>query len=215
MAPNPRNDARAVAEKLKGLGFEVIEGEDLTKVAMDGMVRKFAQSVANAQVGLLFYAGHGMQVQGKNYLIPIDATLANETSVDFETISADQVLNYMEAPGRISIALLDLCRDNPLAGRFARSLGASRSGAVGQGMAIPALQGGVLIGFATAPGEVASHGDGDHSPFTLALLKNLDAKGIEVEQMFKRVRREVQNLTNNEQQPWNNSSLKDDFYFNP
>ncbi|QIG52366.1 hypothetical protein G5V57_06745 [Nordella sp. HKS 07] len=213
--PNPKNDARAIAEKLKSLGFEVIEGEDLTKVAMDGMVRRFAQQVSDAEVGLLFYAGHGMQVQGKNYLIPIDAQLANETAVDFETVSADQVLNYMEAPGRVSIALLDSCRDNPLARRFARCLGASRSGAVGQGMAIPALQGGVLIGFATAPGEVAADGEGDHSPFTRALINNLDAKGIEVEQMFKRVRREVQNLTDNQQQPWNNSSLKDDFFFNP
>jgi hypothetical protein len=213
--PNPRKDAKAIAAKLKGLGFEVVEGEDLDKRGMDQTVREFAQSLMDAQVALLFYAGHGMQVQGKNYLIPVDAVLASETAVDFETVSSDQILGYMEAPGRVSIALLDSCRNNPLARKFARSLGVSRSAMVGQGLAIPATQGGILIGFATAPGEEAEDGDGDHSPFTRALLDNMDAKGVEIEQMFKRVRREVQIMTKSQQQPWNNSSLRDDYFLNP
>ena len=147
----------------------------------------------------MFYARHGLQVQGRNYLIPIDAELATETAVDFETVSADQVLNYMEAPGRVSHALLDVCRDNPLARSFARTLVASRSGSIGRGMAMPALQGGVLIGFATAPGETASDGEGEHSPFTRALLDNIDAKGVEIEQLFKRVHRQVLDFTANQQ----------------
>ena len=150
---------------LRSLGFEVVEGEDLSKAGMDEKVQDFADKVNDADVALFFYAGHGMQVAGRNYLVPIDAKLERATSVDFETVDADRVLGYMSADKRVAIALLDACRDNPLARTFARSLGASRSAAVGRGLAVPSTPGGgLLIGFATAPGDVALDGEGKNSP---------------------------------------------------
>jgi hypothetical protein len=214
--PNPRNDARAMAAALKTVGFDVIEGEDLAKVELEDAVRRFAQRVSDADVALFFYAGHGMQVNGHNYLIPVDAELQDQTAIDFETVSLDKVTGYMQSEKRISIALLDACRDNPLARRFARSLGASRSAAVSQGLALPnADGGGMLIGFATSPDKTAADGDGANSPFTTALIKHITSKGVEIEQMFKRVKRDVSAETKGEQIPWTNAALLTDFYFNP
>jgi hypothetical protein len=214
--PNPRNDARAVSATLRGLGFEVVEGEDLTKSGMDEKVQDFADKVGNADVALFFYAGHGMQISGRNYLVPIDAKLERPTAADFETIDADRILGYMSAENRIAIALLDACRDNPLARTFARSLGATRSGAVGRGLAVPSTSGGgLLIGFATAPGDVASDGDGANSPFTSALIRHLPAKGLEIEQVLKRVKADVIKETGNQQRPWVNSDIAVDLYLNP
>ena len=122
----------------------------------------------------------------------------------------------MNAEGRISIALIDACRDNPLSRRFQRVLGPSRSAFIGRGLAAPATGAGeVLIGFATAPGEVALDGDGDNSPFTTALLKHIDAVDLDVELMLKRVRQDVYDLTKKEQEPWVNSALRREFKFNP
>ncbi|MCG6857591.1 MAG: caspase family protein [Salaquimonas sp.] len=214
--PNPRNDAAAMAAKLTSLGFEVTTALDGTKAAMEGAVRDFVRAMDGADVALLFYAGHGMQVNGINYLIPVDAKLEDSTALDFETISLDTVLAFMNQEGRISIALLDACRDNPLSRRFTRSLGATRSAFIGRGLAAPSSgTGQVLIGFSTAPGEVAQDGVGKNSPFTTALLHNMDAKGLEVELMFKRVKQEVYDATEKEQEPWINSALRKEFYFNP
>ncbi len=211
--PNPRNDARAIAAKLKGLGFQVIEGEDLDKQAMDRTVQQFEDGVVSAKVALLFYAGHGMQYQGHNYLIPIDARLETASSVNFETVGVDQILATMSDPGRVGIAMLDSCRDNPLARKFSRNL--PRAFLVGNGMAMTGTDAGsLLIAFATAPDQTASDGDGEHSPFTQALLDNMAAKSTEIGLMLKRVRQEVIHLTNNEQQPWESSSIGE-FYLNP
>jgi len=210
--PNPKHDAMAISAKLKSLGFEVTEAEDLDKPGMDSAVRRFETSLDGSKVAFLFYAGHGMQYEGHNYLIPVDAKLADATALSFETVSVDQILGTMADPNRVSIAMLDSCRDNPLARSFSRKL--SRSAAVGSGMAAATTDGGgMLIGFATAPDQTASDGDGDHSPFTKALLDNMDEKGIEVGLMFKHVRQEVMDLTKNTQQPWENSSLGE-FYLN-
>ncbi|MBN9270958.1 MAG: caspase family protein, partial [Mesorhizobium sp.] len=210
---NPRNDSKAVAAKLKGLGFQVIEGEDLDKPAMDRTVQQFEDAVVGARVALLFYAGHGMQYQGHNYLIPIDARLETASSVNFETVGVDQILAAMSDPGRVGIAMLDSCRDNPLARKFSRNL--PRAFLVGNGMAMTGTDaGGLLIAFATAPDQNASDGDGEHSPFTQALLDNMAAKSTEIGLMLKRVRQEVIHLTNNEQQPWESSSIGE-FYLNP
>jgi hypothetical protein len=214
--PNPRNDAKLISATLKQLGFDVVEGEDLDKAAMERKIREFVTKQASADVALFFYAGHGMQVTGRNYLIPIDAKLEDATSVDFETIPADRVLDYMAGEGKVAIALLDACRDNPLSRRFARALGASRSAAVGRGLAIPtALGGGILIGFATAPGEVALDGDDENSPFTQALLKHLPEKGLEIQQVMTKVKADVYDITNGQQSPWHNSDLRKAFYLNP
>ncbi|MEZ5801086.1 MAG: caspase family protein [Nitratireductor sp.] len=212
--PNPANDAALIAGKLKELGFEVINALDADKSAMEGAVREFVRQLPGTDVALFFYAGHGMQVNGVNYLIPIDAKLEDSTALDFETIDLNTVLNFMNQDDRISIALLDACRDNPLSRRFQRK--ATRSAFIGRGLAAPnAGSGEMLIGFATAPGEVALDGSGSNSPFSTALARHMGEKGVDIEVMLKRVKAEVYDTTNKEQEPWHNSALRREFYFNP
>jgi hypothetical protein len=214
--PNPGNDAASISEKLQGLGFTVIKGLDGTKADMELAVREFVKVLPESDVALFFYAGHAMQVNGRNFLIPVDAKLEDSTAIDFETIDLQVILEFMNGDDRVSIALLDACRDNPLARRFERSAGAKRSAFIGRGLAAPATGSGeILIGFATAPGEVALDGTGTNSPFTTALLKHIDAKGLDVELMLKRVKRDVFEMTDREQEPWHNSALRQEFYFNP
>ncbi|MEC9342758.1 MAG: caspase family protein [Pseudomonadota bacterium] len=214
--PKPRNDAAAMSDKLSSLGFEVISALDGSKTGMEGAVREFVRAMEDADVALFFYAGHGMQVNGTNYLIPVDAKLEDSTALDFETISLDTILNFMNREDRVSIALLDACRDNPLSRRFTRSLGATRSAFIGRGLAAPSTGSGqVLIGFATAPGEVALDGSGSNSPFTTALLGHIGTPGLEIELMLKRVKQEVYETTGKEQEPWHNSALRREFYFDP
>lgn len=213
LLPNPKNDAARLMETLKRLGFTVILGLDQGKTGMEGSIRNFVRSMSDADVALFFYAGHAMQMDGKNYLIPVDAKLEDATAVDFETIELGTILNYMNAPGRLSIALLDACRDNPLSRKF-RTLGTSRSSFVGRGLAAPEAGGGnILIGFATAPGDVALDGDGDNSPFTTALLKHIETPALEIEIMMKRVKADVYAATQGSQSPWHNSALRKEFYF--
>ena len=213
MLPNPKNDASKISDMLKSLGFEVIVGLDGSKVEMESSIRDFVRLLPGSKTALFFYAGHAMQVKGNNYLIPIDAKLEDSTAIDFETINLSAILNFVDEPGRISIALLDACRDNPLSRKFARSFGATRSAFLGRGLASPTSTGNLLIGFATAPGEVALDGDGDNSPFTKALLKHMPTEGLEIEAMLKRVRTEVYSITSGSQSPWVNSGLRKEFYF--
>ena len=180
---------------------------------MGTKIGEFEDAARDADVTLLFYAGHGMQVNGRNYLVPVDAKLERESSLRFQTIDAEDVLRAMSGPGKTAIALLDACRDNPLSRRFSRSLGTNRSNAVQQGLAVPTIAGGgMLIGFATAPGDVAADGDGRNSPFTVALLKHISTPGLEIQQLMTRVKREVYNSTKESQEPWHNSSLRDEIY---
>ncbi len=211
---NPKNDADAMAMKLEALGFTVIKGLDQSKSAMESSIRDFVRELPGADVALFFYAGHAIQVSGVNYLIPVNASLEDSTAIDFETINFSVILNFMNAPDRTSIALLDACRNNPLARSFTRKLGKTRSSFVGRGLAAPTSgEGQLLIGFATAPGEVALDGDGINSPFTTALLKHMATPGLEIELMLKRVKADVFNETDGSQSPWNNSALRKEFYF--
>lgn len=213
---NPKNDAAAMSERLKSLGFTVITGLDGTKNDMELAVREFVKILPESDVALFFYAGHAMQVNGKNYIIPVDAKLEDSTALDFETIDLGVILNFMSGENRISIALLDACRDNPMSRTFARNFKASRSAFIGRGLAAPATEGGeMLIGFATAPGEVALDGEGANSPFTTALLKHISEKNLDVELMLKKVKRDVYEATGRAQEPWHNSALRREFYFNP
>jgi Caspase domain len=214
--PNPPNDATDMMAALRELGFTVVGGTDLNHEAMAAKIGDFEDASREADTTLFFYAGHGMQVDGRNYLIPVDAKLERPTSLQFETIDADVVLRSMAGPGKTAIALLDACRNNPLSRSFSRSLGASRSTAVQQGLAVPVIAGGgMLIGFSTAPGEVAADGEGRNSPFTAALLKNIKTPGLEIQQLMTRVKGEVYETTKETQEPWHNSSLRREIYLVP
>lgn len=208
---NPRNDAEAVSAALDSLGFEVISGVDLDRVALENAVREFAVATRGAELALFFYAGHGLQVGGKNYLIPVDAELADEADLDFQTVSMDAVLRNMERERRTNLIILDACRNNPLAKNLARSMG-TRSAAVGRGLAPLETGVGTLISFATQPGNVALDGEGGNSPFTSALLRHIDASDLDVALMMRRVRRDVMDATGGQQVPWSNSSLTDAVY---
>ncbi|TXI75022.1 MAG: hypothetical protein E6Q43_04000 [Dokdonella sp.] len=210
--PNPPKDARAMAESLKKLGFQVEMAIDPDKSRLEQAVKRFGDQLQGAKVGLFFYAGHGLQVSGRNYLIPADAKIENERSLPFAAVDADLVLTQMETSTPVSLVFLDACRDNPFSRSLARSMG-TRSAAVGRGLAQIAAGEGSLIVFATQPGNVAEDGKTDHSPFTEALLKNLTAPGLEVRQMLTRVRQQVKEQTNGKQIPWDHSSLTQDYYF--
>jgi formylglycine-generating enzyme required for sulfatase activity/Tfp pilus assembly protein PilF len=206
--PNPANDARAMADALREIGFDVAEGRDLDRTGMERQLRDFLRKSASARVALLFYAGHGMQVDGRNYLVPVDARLERATDLNFETVELDRILDTLNDAQRASIVILDACRDNPLARSFAARLGATRSGAVSTGLAgYSALGTGTLIAFSTAPGKVALDGAGANSPFTEALAKHLRTPGLEVRQLLTRVRADVAGATRGQQVPWDNSSL--------
>jgi len=210
---NPPNDAAVVAKALREVGFEVLEGSNLDRAGMERLVREFLRKAPGARVTLLYYAGHGMQVDGKNYLIPIDAKLAAPSDLPFETLDLDKVLAGLDDEARANIVVLDACRDNPLARSFASKLAATRSAAVPAGLAAYATVGtGTLIAFATAPGQTALDGSGGNSPFTTAFVKHVRTPGIEVNQMLTRVRIEVAAATKNRQVPWANSSLMGEIY---
>jgi Caspase domain/Tetratricopeptide repeat len=209
--PNPPNDAHAVAGALREIGFDVIEGVNLNHAAMEAQFHDFLHKASNASIVLLFYAGHGMQVDGHNYLIPVDAKLAEASDLPFETIEIDKLLDALGDPGHTNIILLDACRDNPLARSFASHLPASRSAAVPGGLAAYSAVGtGTLIAYATAPGQTALDGQGADSPFTTSLLHNIRVPGLEIRQVLTRVRAEVAKETGNRQIPWDNSSLMGD-----
>jgi uncharacterized caspase-like protein len=212
--PNPPNDARAMAKALSNIGFDVSFGEDLDHTGMERLVRDFLRKSASAKIALIFYAGHGLQVEGRNYLVPIDAKLEAASDLNYETVKLDDILDSLNAdPSRANIIILDACRDNPLARTFAAHLGASRSAAVSTGLAAYSTVGsGTLIAFSTAPGQVALDGDGANSPFTEGLLKYLATPGLEVRQMLTRVRDDVARATHDRQLPWDNSSLRGDVY---
>lgn len=206
--PNPRNDAVAMNALLQDLGFETIVGFDLSKSNMETTIREFVRKAGSVDTSLFFYAGHGMQVGNRNFLVPTDAKLQEATAIDFELIDVEQtVVKYMGGNSKTGIILLDACRDNPLARSFARNFRATRSGTVNIGLAPMESQGGLLFGFATAPGDVAADGEGKHSPFTAGLLKHLKEPGLEIQQVMTRVKREVRRATNGVQRPWHNSDL--------
>ena len=211
--PNPANDASDMAAMLKTMGFEVISGTDLDHETMVARISEFEEATQNAETALFFYAGHGMQVDGQNYLIPINAKLERKSSLQFEAIDSEVLYRAMTAPGRTAIVFLDACRDSPLSRRFASIGKSTRSTEAPQGLATPTTAGGGLfIGFATNPREVAADGEGRNSPFTTALLKYMPTPGLEIQQMMTKVKANVFEATHETQEPWHNSSLRNDVY---
>ena len=212
--PNPKNDAEDIAKKLTELGFAVTSGKDLDLNGMRDTVRGFIKNLEGAEVTVFYYAGHGLQVNGTNYMVPIDAKLATEDDVGFEAMAMETVLGPMERVSRTNLVFLDACRDNPLAQNLARSLG-TRSAAVGKGLAQLGSGVGTLISFATQPGNVALDGGGRNSPFTAALLKYLGTPGQDITRDLVMVRRDVIAVTKGSQVPWDNSSLTGDVILQP
>lgn len=200
---NPAADARAVAGSLRKLGFDVVEGIDLDHRGMDEKIVAFLRGVPSAKVALVFYAGHGVQIDGRNYLVPVNVNKIARVTLSFELVDVDRVLSGLDDESRANIVLLDACRDDPLESRIAnRGLSAEQRGLAGYSN----VASGMLIAFATAPGKTANDGEGGHSPFTTALLKHLQSP-VEVNEMLRQVRVDVFNDTRKQQLPWANSSL--------
>ena len=203
---NPVNDARAMSQALQETNFVVLKYENVTTMAdMKRAIREFGEKIQNGGVGLFYYAGHGIQVNGKNYLIPTGAEIYREEEVEYESVDVGFVLAQMEAAhNRMNIIILDACRNNP----FARSW---RSAS--QGLAFINAPAGTLIAYATAPGSVASDGTGENGLYTQELLKQIGKPQLKIEDIFKNVRINVLELSANQQTPWESSSLVGDFYF--
>ncbi len=209
--PNPANDAKLMAKTLKSIGFDVVEAEDASQDQMKKAIAEFSDKLAAAGkegTGLFFYAGHGLQVAGENYLIPIDAKIKSERDVDLVSVSAGTVMKQMEfAESAVNIIILDACRNNPLGGD-ARSLS--------RGLAkIETAPRGSFIAYSTAPGSTAADGDGANSPYTTALAETITEPGLSIADVFQEVRTKVLASTGNEQTPWDSSSLTGRFYFKP
>ena len=202
---NPANDARDMSAALQNLGFSVTTLIDADNQKMYQAIRDFGKDLARGGMGLFYYAGHGMQVDGTNYLIPIGANIQAEDEVRFNSIDANLVLSKMESAGNdVNIVILDACRDNP----FARSFRSSS-----RGLAIVEAPTGSLVIYATAPGSVAADGTGKNGIFTESLLQHIRTPGIDVETMLRNVRKEVLQKTERKQTPWSSSSLTGSFFF--
>lgn len=208
---NPKNDAVEMSRQLKELGFLTVEGVDLDQRSFQEKIREFAQLAVDADLTLFFYAGHGMAVNGTNYLIPVDARMEDATALDWEAISVDFIAKQMQRSDGVSLIFLDACRNNPLARTLSRSMGKlSRSAEVSTGLARMDISNpgrGMAVAFATAPGEVALDGEGKHSPFTEALLANIGTPNRDITEVMSRVTGQVYSATNQAQRPWLNSSL--------
>jgi hypothetical protein len=210
---NPGNDAKLVASMLQQVGFKVTTATDVTRADFLRAVRTFAGQIEEAgrdTVAVLFFAGHGIQFRGDNYLIPVRSDLRTQRDLPIEAIRVDDILRTIEeARPRMTFIVLDACRDNPL------PAGPSGTRSAKRGLAAVVESPGVIIAFSTGPNSTAKDGDADHSPYSRALAEAIPLPGIEVEQMFKKVRVAVSEATNGEQIPWENSKLTSTFYFVP
>ena len=214
--PNPAIDAKAIANVLRSVGFEVVEGTNLTRDKMTERLLDFGKKAEGADVAVFFYAGHGIAVNNVNYLLPIDADLKSEMDVKLgAAINVDLTLEQTMADAKVKLVFLDACRDNPFAARI-RSAKATRSVAVNSGLAEMKSGEGTLLAFATGPGQTALDGDvGNHSPFTRALISNIAKPGVEIQQAMTKVRAQVNEETNKNQLPWGHTNLIGEVYLNP
>ncbi|MGE3917552.1 MAG: caspase domain-containing protein, partial [Hyphomicrobiaceae bacterium] len=211
---NPENDAADVASALQALNFQVLVGRNLSKPAFERLLRDFGEAAAGAETAFLFYAGHGLQAKGVNYLMPVDADIRAERDLDFTAISLDLALKQVrEAQTRI--VMLDACRNNPFARSLSRSMG-TRAVDENLGLAVTVASDlGTFIAYATQPGNVASDGKGRNSPFTEKLKAHLATPGQSITDLMMVVRNEVAMATNGAQIPWEHSALAQKFYFRP
>ncbi len=204
---NPLADAKDMAQALTGFGFEVICKTDLGQNEMKQAFRTFGERIRQGGTGLFYYAGHAVQVDGRNYLIPVGAEISHEHEVEYEAVDVGFLLSQLqEARNQLNIVILDACRNNPFSRKFRST---------NDGLASINAPSGTLIAYATAPGSVASDGEGKNGLYTQELLKAMRQPALKIEDVFKRVRSGVQNLTGGMQVPWESSSLVGDFYFSP
>lgn len=211
---NPANDAAAVAEALRKVGFTVTSRSDLGKQQFEDVLKTFTRDAAGADVAVVYYAGHGMEMGGTNYLVPVDAVLAADSDVDFEAVPLDLVMRSVDGARRIRVVILDACRNNPFADAMKHTSGASRS--IGRGFARVEPVGDMLVAYAAEAGSTAEDGDTPNSPFATALTKRLTAPGVEIRILFGQVRDDVLAETGQRQRPAIYGSLGGDgFYFVP
>ncbi|MCK1636317.1 caspase family protein [Bradyrhizobium sp. 157] len=213
--PNPSVDAKAMAAALRNVGFEVVEGSNLTRDKMTERLLDFGKKAQGADVALFFYAGHGIAISGTNYLLPIDADIKSEMDVKLgAAINIDLTLEQTMGDAKVKLVFLDACRDNPFAAKI-KSNSATRSVNVQTGLAEMKSGEGTLIAFATGPGQTALDGqEGGNSPFTRALLANLTQPGVEIQQAMTKVRAQVNEETNKGQLPWGHTNLIGAVYLN-
>src|ERR1700727_1568975 len=207
---NPRNDATLMATTLRSLGFTLVgDGPqlDLDKAALDLAVQKFGSTLEGADVAMFYYAGHGVQIRGANFLVPVGANPTREADVDFQMVDVGLVLRQMEGSGtRLNLVVLDACRNNPFGGRGLR--------ATDGGLAQMRAPEGTLISYATQPGSVAQDGSDGHSPYTKALVATIRQAGLDIFQTFNQVGLTVKRATGSSQQPWvSTSPIDGSFYF--
>ena len=204
---NPGNDAQSMAQLLNSAGFEVTQATDLARSEMVRVVQDFSAKVAErgpGTVAMIYYAGHGVQVAGENYLLPVDAKISAPSDLDGNSLRLVDLMGTLESiQSRMRIVVLDACRNNPF----------PEVNDTGRGLAIVDAPNGSIVGYSTAPGMEAQDGDGNHSPYTSAFLNIAREPNLPIEQLFKRVRLEVNNTTKGKQTPWESSSLTSDFYF--
>jgi uncharacterized caspase-like protein len=205
---NPVNDARAMAKSLESLGFDVLKYENISQNEMKQAINTYGLKLKGYDIGLFYYAGHGIQHKNTNFMIPIEADLQAAEQIEFDCVAADRVLAFMESANtKMNIIIMDACRNNP----FERSWNRS---AQGNGLAMMNAPTGTLIAYATAPGKVASDGESSNGLYTSVLLKYMNQSGMNIEQVFKRVRTEVTEKSFGAQVPWETTSLTGgDFYF--
>ena len=205
---NPLNDANAMEIILKSLGFEVTKILDPSQKQLKIAIDDFGNKLKGSDVGLFYFAGHGVQVKGLNYLIPVDANLTSEKLVEYDCVEAGRILAHMEdAKTSVNLMVLDACRNNPFERSWGRGIGL-------RGLATMNAPKGSLIAYSTAPGNTASDGSGKNGLYTEALLNHITVKGAPVNTMFQKVRTEVMEKSKEEQIPWESTSLTADFYFN-
>ena len=208
--PNPANDAKAMTNFLSSAGFQVVQAPDLTQSDMRRTIADFAKTVSDKgpdTVALVFYAGHGLQVDGENFLVPVDARIEREADVPLQATRLADLMNALSSvPSKSRIVILDACRNNPFS---------AINKTAGRGLAIVDAPNGSIVSYSTAPGTEALDGDGQNSPYTSALMKIGHEPGLPIEQLLKRVRLDVSNTTARQQFPWESSSLTVEFSFFP
>ena len=225
---NPRKDAEAVATSFRNIGFETVTLKlDATRENLIDGLRTFANEAEKAEWAVVYYAGHGIEVNGQNYLIPVDAKLAVDRDVQFETIPLDQVLTALEGATKLKLILLDACRDNPFTPRMRKTNapdvvaanstagGTIGTRSIGRGLGEVKVTGASLVVFAAKHGQTALDGEGANSPFAVALVQRVATPGVEINKIFRLVRDDVMEATAGRQEPYTYGSLpgKEDFFF--